>query len=370
MAATGQRDPTAKRLARAAYRNLRGLHTTVDAVLPRHAQTRVFYGGALSGNVGGPLVKVQRLSEYFPNTPWRYDLVYLLSNTPYLPQYALDLLKWRNVPIVLNQNGVFYPAWFPGDWKSQNKRMQIYHQNADWVFYQSQFCKDCCAQFLGGRPGGGEVLYNAVDCNRFTPGPKRRSRFRLLHTGKIGRHMAYRVEAAINGLAAAVASGFDGELLIAGSLDAWARDAADRAVEQRGLDDRVIFRGAFTQAEAPGIYSDADAYISMTYNDACPNAVLEALACGLPVVHSNTGGVPELVGSEAGVGVDCPQSFEQVHVPDPDAIGHAMMTVVDNHARMSIAARERCVERFDIKHWINRHSEIFAQLLGNQGRQH
>ena len=37
------------------------------------------------------------------------------------------------------------------------------------------------------------------------------------------------------------------------------------------------------------------------HNDPCPNTVLEALSCALPVVYSNTGGVPELVGPDCGV---------------------------------------------------------------------
>lgn len=66
---------------------------------------RVFYGGARQGDLGGPLVKVKRLREYFPESRWRYNLVYALSNAAYLSAGALAWLKMRHVPIVLNQNG-------------------------------------------------------------------------------------------------------------------------------------------------------------------------------------------------------------------------------------------------------------------------
>ena len=367
---SGKVDPIAKQLMRGAYRSVCGFHTIANSIVPRNKAMRVFYGGALSGDVGGPLVKVQRLSAEFPNTRWGYDLVYLLSNTPYLPTYALRFLRWQGIPTVLNQNGVFYPAWFAGDWASRNALMAIAHREARWVFYQSNFARRCSEIYLGKRTGSSEVLYNAVDTGRFIPATREGLKFRFLHTGKIGTDMGYRVHAVIRGLASARRSGLDAELLVAGALSPDVRSSATEMARSYGIEDNVLLRGPYTQREGPQVYADADAYISMTFNDVCPNAVLEALACGLPVVHSNSGGVPELVGSEAGVGVDCPQSFEQVHVPDPDAIGQAMIKVVDNHARMSHAARDRCVERFDMKHWIKRHTEVFAELLGNQGIRH
>ena len=326
---------------------------------------RVFYGGARSGNVGGPLVKVQRLNEHFPNTRWRYDLLYLLSNAPYLPGFALALIKQRGIPIVLNQNGVFYPAWFAGDWQRQNERMATGYRAADHVFYQSAFSKRCCDEFLGPRTGASEVLYNAIDTKRFLPGGDQAGRrFRFLHTGKIGHHMAYRLESVVAGLASAVASGLDAELVIAGAIDPDVQRNTRAAANKAGIADRITLRGSYTQSNAPAIYADADAYVTMTFNDVCPNAVLEALSCGLPVVHSASGGVGELVSRHAGIGVECAQSFTRVHVPEPDQIGAAMVSVAENRVPMAEAARARAVERFDITQWIARHRQVFGELLG------
>jgi glycosyltransferase involved in cell wall biosynthesis len=46
---------------------------------------------------------------------------------------------------------------------------------------------------------------------------------------------------------------------------------------------------------------NSDAYLAPSLNDPCSNALLEALACGLPAVYARSGGHPELVGN-AGIG--------------------------------------------------------------------
>lgn len=52
-------------------------------------------------------------------------------------------------------------------------------------------------------------------------------------------------------------------------------------------------------AELPAAFRSADLFLNLSENDPCPNVVLEAMACGLPVLYVPSGGTPELVG-EAG----------------------------------------------------------------------
>ena len=63
--------------------------------------------------------------------------------------------------------------------------------------------------------------------------------------------------------------------------------------------------------------------------------MIEALACGRPVVYSNSGGVPELVGSEAGIGVGTEQTWDRDVPPDPVALAEAV-------AKVSCAAARLC----------------------------
>lgn len=362
------RDPLVKRVGRIAYAGALGAHAIASIPCSGHGTAPLlFYGGARAGDQGGPLVKIQRLSARFDEHLWRYNIAYVLSNAPYLPDMALTLLKVRGIPIVHNQNGVFYSAWYEGDWQYQNQRMARSFHCADHVFYQSEFCRKAAHRFLGAREGPGEILYNAVDTQRFRPQADATgqclSGITFLLTGKIGAHLFYRVKSTLQGLAEARKRGLEAKLVIAGGLDLAARNATRQLVTDLKLDGCIRIVGPYIQAEAPLLYASAQAYITTKHQDPCPNAVLEAMACGLPVLYSNTGGVPELVGTEAGVAMDCDEDWERPHVPSTRDIADGMFRIAERAAKMSSAARARAVSLFDIRNWLNRHDLIFRQLL-------
>jgi glycosyltransferase involved in cell wall biosynthesis len=360
-------DPLAKRALRFAYRAALGAQAFATA-RARGGAPRVWYGGARTGDVGGTLVKLQRLAQRFPDAKRGYNLVYLLSNAPYLPALALARLKRVGVPIVLNQNGVFYAAWFDGDWQAMNARMADAYRAADHVFFQSAFCRRAAERFLGVREGAGEILHNAVDVERFAPGPKRvpAGPFTFLMTGKIDAHMRYRPLAALEALAQARRDGLEARLVLAGRI-APDVDAESRALAGAlRLDSVVEFRGAYSQAEAPDIYRGADAYLALTFNDACPNAVIEAMACGLPVVFSDSGGTPELVGAQAGAPVAVAPGWDRVGVPEAADVAAAMLRVAQARDAMGAAARLRACASFDLRAWLARHDAVFRELLARR----
>jgi len=242
---------------------------------------------------------------------------------------------------------------------------------ADHVFYQSEFCRKAAHRFLGVREGPGEILYNAIDTQKFRPQTNgargRSSETTFLLTGKIGTHLFYRLESTLQGLAEARKRGLDAKLVIAGGLDSSAWKATRQLAADLKLDDCIRIVGPYSQAEAPFLYASAQAYVTTKNQDPCPNAVLEALACGLPVLYSNTGGVPELVGCEAGIALDCKEDWERPQVPSTSDIADGMIQIAERAAEMSSAARARAVSLFDVRDWLNRHDQIFHQLLQQRG---
>ena len=69
--------------------------------------------------------------------------------------------------------------------------------------------------------------------------------------------------------------------------------------------EHVLVVGPLPSADVAELLRTQDAYLAASVDDPCSNALLEALACGLPAVYRRSGGHPELVGA-AGVGFDEP----------------------------------------------------------------
>lgn len=70
---------------------------------------------------------------------------------------------------------------------------------------------------------------------------------------------------------------------------------------QAGAGDHVRFLGRRSSAEVARCLAAADVFCLPSYAEGCPNSVIEALACGRPVVATDVGGIPELVDKQNGI---------------------------------------------------------------------
>ncbi len=68
--------------------------------------------------------------------------------------------------------------------------------------------------------------------------------------------------------------------------------------EQLGLSDWVHFRGNVPHEQLPGLYGQADIFVLPSLAESFGQVFVEAMACGLPVVGTNVGGIPEAVGRD------------------------------------------------------------------------
>ena len=323
---------------------------------------RVFYGHDLVPAPGeraaGGTAKAQKLAERFPNSPSDFSLLYL--GTTWLPRDLRPLLRLarrRGAAIVVNQDGVAYPGWAGQQTAERNRPLRKAVLAADHVLYQSDFSKLSADLFLGEPHGSWEILRNAADVHHFTPAevPPRDGPVLLLGGDQT---QAYRLELALGTLAALLPRHPDAQLLVTGRLVAPVGPLVD-ALDLRG---RVHLLGEYSQRDAPGLFRRAHLLLHTKVKDPCPTLVVEAMACGLPVVHPASGGTVELVGDEAGVGVPHPDTWERDVPPAPEELAAAVERVLADLPRYSAAARARAVERFSLEPWLARHAEIFERL--------
>jgi glycosyltransferase involved in cell wall biosynthesis len=129
----------------------------------------------------------------------------------------------------------------------------------------------------------------------------------------------------------------DVHLVVAGRLPSCNSDFAPDPrpmVAELGLGARVVFPGWVADADKPALYSGALAFVFPSLYEGFGLPVVEAMACGAPVITSNTSSLPEVVG-EAGV---------MVHPLDVHSLAAAMAQVVNDdrlRRRMATASQER-----------------------------
>ncbi|OQX11376.1 MAG: hypothetical protein BWK76_19210 [Desulfobulbaceae bacterium A2] len=334
-------------------------------------EPKVFYGhGCIPTRherTGGAMIKFQDLNDVFPNTLRGANILYLVSSA--MPLFAPVMVreaKRAGAVFVLNQNGVAYPGWHGPGWEKTNQPMRFLLEQADYVVYQSEFCKLGADRYLGPCVVPWTILHNPVDTTVFTPASFSPEGFRILLAGS-HQHF-YRVQAAIEMLPYLTERLPDVCLTVAGRC-AWHASTEACIAEARGLADifgvsaRVTFFGSYTQTEAPALFQAHHVLLHTKYNDPCPRLVVEAMACGLPVVYSATGGVLELVGNDAGVGVLAKLDWEQDHPPSGNELAKAALQVSSELGYYSSNARRRAVVSFDVKPWVEKHKSIFSQLI-------
>jgi glycosyltransferase involved in cell wall biosynthesis len=323
---------------------------------------RVYYGQESIPEPGAPVAggsaKFQRLASRFPNRPTDFNVLYFGST--WLPrdfELLLRLAKRRRIPVVVNQDGVAYPGWAGEHTDALNRPLQRALRAADHVLYQSRFSKDSSDLFLGEPGGRWEILYNAVDVERFAPAPERPGRPPVLLLGG-DQTQAYRLELGLRTFAHLLETKPDARLLVTGRLVS----PVEPLLDELDLRERVELVGRYAQRDAPALIGRADLLLHTKVKDPCPSAVIEAMACGLPVVYPASGGTVELVGDEAGIGVAHPEGWERDEPPSPDALAEAAARVLADLPTYSAAARLRAVERFSLGPWLERHAQVFEEL--------
>lgn len=315
----------------------------------------------------GGAVKLRHLRERFGESRGNFNMLYLVSSVLHLIPHVDEVVRFaraHGIPVVWNQNGVAYPAWCGESYPWFNERMRVLIHQADHVLYQSEFCRQCADRYLGEFAGPSEVMFNPVDVGDFAPShaPQSRKDVRLLAVGT--SHAFYRTRAAIDCLKEVRKRGVDASLRIVGE-QRWASAASDisQHLEKTQMTRFVTLHPAFSPREAPSIYRWADVLLHPKYKDPCPTVPIEAMASGLPIVGSDSGGMPELVPASAGILVAVGDSWVEDVAPSPQKMADAVEDIMARRRVFSEAARRHALITFPKQKWVDRHEALFGALL-------
>jgi glycosyltransferase involved in cell wall biosynthesis len=139
-----------------------------------------------------------------------------------------------------------------------------------------------------------QVIANGVDTSLFKPGAgvhADKGTVKLISAGRLIERKGQ--QHLISAISLLRERGVDVQLLLVGTGD---REAAlGQQVRDLGLEDQVELAGFVEWTQMPDLYRGSDVFVLPSYNEGMSIALLEAMATGLPVIVTNTGGALELV---------------------------------------------------------------------------
>jgi len=144
------------------------------------------------------------------------------------------------------------------------------------------------------------------------------------------------------------------KLLIIG--EGYLLDGLHEKSKRENIHDRIIFTGR--RRDIPDILSCFDIFVMPSIAEGLPNALLEAMAMGKPIVATTVGGIPEVIKN----------GFNGLLVPpgDPVTLAAAIKELLDDRqlaARMGQAARDLVVTRYSIKETAQKWQSLYLSVL-------
>ncbi len=274
---------------------------------------------------------------------------------------AVPAARLARAPVIISsQRDLAHLAWYT---PSRTKVIRRIHRMATRVIANSAAVADMLVNEFRIPADRVRVMRNGVDLSRFKKrtGPRAAPLDQLDPDAKIlltvaNMHSAVKghydlIEAARN-----ICPVFPGvRFVLAG--DGVERPKIEEAVRSAGMEKNFIFLGQ--RADVPELLASADIFVLPSRAEGLPNAALEAMAAGLPVVATRVGGIPEII--ENGV------SGLLVPPQDSASLARALLRVLGDPefaARLAAASLERACSEFSFERAVAQLEEIYAAKRG------
>lgn len=259
--------------------------------------------------------------------------------------------------------GVLYTAHGPempyGSRKAVFQRLPL----VDRIITVSDYVRDSAINKAGLSPSRVTTIHNGVDVGRYSRIASTREQVRtqlgltsdepLL--GVVARLTPEKDHDTLLQSLVLVRNDFDNvKLAIAGEGELM--DALKKKVEHLGLSRSVWFLG--NRGDVPELLQAMDLFVLSSRQEGLGITLLEAMAVGLPVVATNTGGIPEIVISgETGL-----------LVPPEDASRFAeavkwMLSHRDDGKEMGLRGQKRALQQFGVERMVEQYEAVYDEVL-------
>lgn len=262
--------------------------------------------------------------------------------------------KLHKIPYMVSMRGGDVPGFRPYDFRAYHRLVAPFlrrvWRDAGSLVANSAGLRALALQFEPTAPI--QLIPNGVDLEAFVPASRQWSPPRLLSVGRLVYQKGFDLAAR----ALANLADLDWEWVIAG--DGSFRPDMEKLCRQLDIADRVTFAGWQSKAELTACYNRANLFVFPSRHEGMPNAVLEAMASGLPVLASRIAGNEELVvPDETGL------LFPDESVPDLQAALGQLIPDAARRMEMGQAGRSRVAERYSWADVAERYAGLLAKML-------
>lgn len=259
----------------------------------------------------------------------RCDVVHVMANSGWswhlVAAPAIWIARLRNTPVIVNYHGGEAELFLV----KSARLVRMTMRQASVLIVPSGFLQAVFARFRISAA----IVPNVVDLERFQTSTADRSARRHFLVAR-NLEPIYDNETAIRAFLIVHRIHPDVTLTIAGSGPL--AEPLQALVRSLGLAGAIVFTGRLDRDAMAEAYRKADVAINASLVDNMPGSVLEAMACGVPVVSTNVGGVPYIVTDEKTALLVPPKS--------PDAMAKAMLRLIDDHALSNVLIDNGLIE--------------------------
>ena len=230
----------------------------------------------------------------------------------------------------------------------------IRNRFADRVIYQSRFIRHWWEDWYGVAKAPATVIINGVDLNAYTHDgeherPTNKYRMLLLE-GSLARGLNSGLFHAVS-VAEKLSAKYPMEVVVAGTVD--------EATQQKLRSNvSVKFLGTVPRADIPKLARSSHMMYCAEVNPPCPNSVIEALACGLPVIGFDSGSLKELVTEDAGCIVPYGTNPWKLETPNIEALASSAGEVLEKQDQFRAAARRRAESAFGLDQMVESYLKV------------
>lgn len=331
------------------------------------------YFGLPKRKYGGPNIRTKKMIESFGNYFFSPNIIYAQSWWEEKElEDALCFSKKHKIPIVFNQNGWFYKAWYRKNWRKRNQILVKIQKASRKVIYQSKFCKFASKKLNNYINKNSSIIYNPALINKkiqFKKVINKNNKFNIIVTGVFGdesRHILLPILKSIDYLDKKKLSPLIFKIDIYGVI----KNDMKKSIwfsQYKKLYEKLFkkglahYNGRYDHKNLHNILSNINLAIHAKYKDPCPNAVIEKLQHGIPHVYSKSGGTPELIGN-SGLAVKVRDVWHEMVEINYKDLAKKIIKISNNYKIYSSNALKQR-EKFNYSKYILKHKKIFKRLI-------